>query len=327
MQNPRYCYLLLVVVMCVFIGNPCKRLLTIRSRANQIAKLLMDQKETNPSEEVISLPMKRRRAKKRGCILFRKKLQERRSIAIRMKRRSLECSRKQQKRNQLLVKERRGRSKSKENTEKEIFFEGDLKLNDNQKESLTRKAGQESTGRKGRGALKNVRELWPGGLVKYHLSNNIWTQSKEVIRATLRDLQSKLGNCIRFQEIDTGNRIFVKWSPYRSWSWYGYQGNVQNLELKSREFTPGVIQHEFLHAVGLLHTQARMDRDNYIQIIWDNIHPDDKKDFNKHDSNHFGLPYDFHSLMHYGQYACNICGYGYRITIKTHDPKMQSVGK
>ena len=201
----------------------------------------MDQKETNPSEEVISLPMKRRRAKKRGCILFRKKLQERRSIAIRMKRRSLECSRKQQKRNQLLVKERRGRSKSKENTKKEIFFEGDLKLNDNQKESLTRKAGQESTGRKGRGALKNVRDLWPGGLVRYHLSNNIWTQSKEVIRATLRDLQSKLGNCIRFQEIDTGNRIFVKWSPYRSWSWYGYQGNVQNLELKSREFTPGAV--------------------------------------------------------------------------------------
>ena len=289
----------------------------------------MDNKETNPSEEVISLPMKRRKAKKRGCILFTKKLQERRSLALRShkKRRSFECSRKQQKRNRLFVKERRGRSKSKENTRKDVFFEGDLKLNDNQKKSLTRTAGRGGTGRKGRGALKNVKDLWPGGLVKYQLSNNIWTQSKEVIRATLKDLQSKLGNCIRFQEIDTGNRIFVKWSPYRSWSWHGYQGNVQNLDLKSGDFTPGVIQHEFLHAVGLLHTQARMDRDNHVQIIWDNIHPDDKKNFEKHDSNLFGLPYDFHSLMHYKQYACNVCGYSNGIRIKTHDPKMQSVRK
>lgn len=33
----------------------------------------------------------------------------------------------------------------------------------------------------------------------------------------------------------------------------------------------GTIQHELLHVLGLLHEQARPDRDNYVQIIWDNV--------------------------------------------------------
>ena len=275
MQRLRSHYLhclLFVVAVFLSIGNPCKRLLTIRSRANRIAKLLMEKEKRK------------------------------------------------------LFKERQGRSNSKEKMRKEIFFEGDLKLNDRQKESLmARKQVGGIAGRKGRAALKNVDELWPEGLVKYQLASGIYAESKEVVRNTLRELQSKLGDCIRFQETDRGNRIFVNWSCNRSWSWYGYQGNVQNLDLKNGHFTPGIIQHEFLHAIGLLHTQARMDRDNFVQIFWENIHPDDKANFKKHDSNHFGLPYDFHSLMHYGEYACNVCGYRNGVRIKTHDPNMQSV--
>ena len=311
----RYLHCILFVV-AVFLsvekGNPCKRLFTIRSRANQMAQLLMDQNETNPRKEAVPLLIKRRGRKKRA-----KKLQERRS------------SRKQEKGKRKLVNERQGRSNSNEKLRKEIFFEGDLKLNDHQKESLmARKQGcrvSGTVGRTGRAALKNVDELWPEGLVKYQLASGIYTESKEVVRNTLKELQSKLGDCIRFQETDRGNRIFVNWSRHRSWSWYGYQGNVQNLDLKNGHFTPGIIQHEFLHAIGLLHTQARMDRDNFVQIFWENIHPDDKQNFEKHDSNHFGLPYDFHSLMHYGEYACNICGYRNGVRIKTHDPNMQSV--
>ena len=326
MQKLRYHFLLFVVGVFLSICNPCKRPLTIRSRANRIAKWLMDKKEIISSKEPVPLLIKRRGAEKRTCIWIAKKLKERSRGSLakrRHKRRILDCARKQKKRNGPRFTERLGRSISKGNTKEEILFEGDLKLNDRQKALLTRKPL--STGRKGRAGLKNVEELWPGGLVKYQLASGIWTESKEVIRNTLRGLRSKLGDCIRFQETDTGNRIFVNWSPNRSWSWHGYQRNVQNLDLKNGDFTPGIIQHEFLHAIGVLHTQARMDRDDYVQIFWDNIHPDDKNNFEKYDSNHFGLPYDFHSVMHYGGYACNVCGYSNGIRIKTHDPKMQSV--
>lgn len=33
----------------------------------------------------------------------------------------------------------------------------------------------------------------------------------------------------------------------------------------------GTVQHELLHVLGLLHEQARPDRDDHVKIMWDNI--------------------------------------------------------
>lgn len=33
----------------------------------------------------------------------------------------------------------------------------------------------------------------------------------------------------------------------------------------------GTIQHELLHVLGLLHEQARPDRDEYVQVLWQNV--------------------------------------------------------
>ena len=81
----------------------------------------------------------------------------------------------------------------------------------------------------------------------------------------------------------------------------------------------------FVQPLGII----SLDRDDYVQIFRENIHPEDyKANFNKYDdSNHFGLPYDFYSLMHYGTYACNVpwCNYSNGIKIRTRDPRMQNV--
>ena len=64
------------------------------------------------------------------------------------------------------------------------------------------------------------------------------------------------------------------------------------------------IQHEFLHALGAFHVQSRPDRDDYVEIKWDNIQESQKHNFKKHSSAlTYGIAYDPLSIMHYEYYA------------------------
>ena len=120
-----------------------------------------------------------------------------------------------------------------ENRNRKILFEGDMKLNDHQKNSMASKSFQKSSRRRSRNTVKSLFKLWPGGLVKYQLATGMWDASKKKVRDALKGLESKLGACVRFQEVDTGNRILVTWTNERSSSMLGYQGNVQNLQLNT----------------------------------------------------------------------------------------------
>jgi len=62
----------------------------------------------------------------------------------------------------------------------------------------------------------------------------------------------------------------------------------------------------------LWHEQMRSDRDDFVQIEWDNILPGQESDFAFYPgipwpSNEYG-PYDFGSIMHYGACAFSSCG-------------------
>ena len=68
-------------------------------------------------------------------------------------------------------------------------------------------------------------------------------------------------------------------------------------------FDSGTIEHEFLHSLGVHHTQNHWDRDNYVTILDWNIMPGKKHNFGKQrksKADSFGLPYDYYSVMHYG---------------------------
>ena len=85
-------------------------------------------------------------------------------------------------------------------------------------------------------------------------------------------------------------------------------------------YSSPIIEHEFLHTIGIYHTQvnisekrvllellwqfkiilhsnqSRSDRDSYVKIIWSNIPEDKKYNFRKYSEtvvNHFNLSYDF----------------------------------
>ena len=85
----------------------------------------------------------------------------------------------------------------------------------------------------------------------------------------------------------------------------GKRGGVQSLSLGERNekcamtcIHEDTILREFLHSFGLAHVQSRPDRDDYVEVIFDNIQmPSQYVKMN--DALTFDVPYDGRSVMHY----------------------------
>ncbi|XP_061760787.1 high choriolytic enzyme 1-like [Nerophis ophidion] len=89
----------------------------------------------------------------------------------------------------------------------------------------------------------------------------------------------------------------------------GRQGGRQVLSLnRDGCIYHGIIQHEFLHALGFQHEQTRSDRDSYVRIVWENIDRAMAFNFHKQDTNNLNTPYDYSSIMHYGRTAFSVNG-------------------
>jgi hypothetical protein len=102
----------------------------------------------------------------------------------------------------------------------------------------------------------------------------------------------------------------------------GRQGGKQVISIGSG-CGLGAAIHEIGHALGLLHEQSRADRDQHIEVVFANIHPDFRHNFARHvqDATDQGK-YDFGSIMHYPAKAFSING---QDTIRTKDG--QSIGQ
>ena len=75
---------------------------------------------------------------------------------------------------------------------------------------------------------------------------------------------------------------------------------MQELTLGHKSFTKYMIKHLLMHTIGFYHEQNRQDRDQHIQIFWDDIQNSDKPFFEIRNSTEtFDLPYDYNSIMHY----------------------------
>ncbi|XP_010766645.1 low choriolytic enzyme isoform X2 [Notothenia coriiceps] len=138
--------------------------------------------------------------------------------------------------------------------------------------------------------------------VAYSLSPKYSEMETKMIKKGMDGVEK--GTCVRFVP-RTHQRDYVEIQPKTGcWSYLGSRGGRQTVSLQSPDcLRVGVISHEFMHALGFVHEQSRLDRDNYVTIMWPNIWRDRLRNFEKFKTDSLDLPYDYGSIMHFGMFA------------------------
>ncbi|XP_065691169.2 meprin A subunit alpha isoform X1 [Patagioenas fasciata] len=168
------------------------------------------------------------------------------------------------------------------------LFQGDIMLPKNQ-----------------RNALRNETYRWKFP-VPYILSDNLDLNAKAVILQAFELFRLK--SCIDFKpyEGESSYIFFIKESG--CWSMVGDLKTGQDLSIGTGCDYTAIVEHEILHALGFYHEQSRSDRDDYVNIWWDEIIAGREHNFEKYDDDFItdlNTPYDYESLMHYAPFSFN----------------------
>lgn len=152
---------------------------------------------------------------------------------------------------------------------------------------------------------------WPDGIVPYMIPE----QSSDIQKGRVAEAIAHWTqySTLSFVKRTTENQElypnYIRFDPSNSCASYvGMQGGEQPI-LISDACSVGSIVHEIGHALGLFHEHTRPDRDNYVQVNWDNVIADKTINFEILNAGvqTYG-PYDYESIMHYGEYFFSSSG-------------------
>ncbi|CAB3409189.1 unnamed protein product [Caenorhabditis bovis] len=164
-------------------------------------------------------------------------------------------------------------------------------------------------------ALKNKQLTWENGIIPYELDSAFSAAEVKILEKAFDSYRKS--TCIRFEKRDDQTDYLNIVKGYGCYSQVGRTGGKQEVSLGRGCFFHEIIVHELMHSVGFWHEHSRADRDDHIKILWDNILPGMKSQFDKISAvlqDLQGENYDYKSIMHYDSTAFSRNG---RNTIET----------
>ncbi|XP_054627485.1 low choriolytic enzyme-like isoform X2 [Dunckerocampus dactyliophorus] len=168
---------------------------------------------------------------------------------------------------------------------------------------------------------------WPksGKKVKvpYEISTAYSKKQRKFIIKILKDFMKS--TCIHFIKRTEKHRDYLSFiSANGCWSHIGRWQNRQQISLKANGcLFRDIVEHEVLHALGFHHEHVRSDRDDHVNIHYENIRPGREYNFEIQETNNLGTPYDFKSVMHYNQFVFSKNG---KPTITAKDKSVTNFG-
>ncbi len=155
------------------------------------------------------------------------------------------------------------------------------------------------------GVFESNINTWPGGVMPLTFRGLNRNQQNQVLSFCEEMARNANIRCKRRE--NESDYVEVQFSSrYRcGGSYYGRIGGKQELWLynDSECFVERTIKHEIMHAFGVGHEQNRIDRDQFVDIHWNNMNQSSRSNFAKItvDTVKTGQ-YDFDSIMHYASF-------------------------
>ncbi len=124
-------------------------------------------------------------------------------------------------------------------------------------------------------------QLWPKGSIPYEIDKSLDDPTQvETIKNIIQSLNDWGHLDIHPRKEDEDNFVLFKRGGQHCYANVGFRFGVTNVSL-----SPGCgekeIFHEFFHVLGFFHEQNRPDRDDFIEVLWENIDEENWAQFEK----------------------------------------------
>ncbi|XP_078614540.1 uncharacterized protein LOC144883780 isoform X2 [Branchiostoma floridae x Branchiostoma japonicum] len=165
-----------------------------------------------------------------------------------------------------------------------------------------------------RKAIRDLRLRWPGGTIPYIMGDSLSHRDRSYIAEAMEKWHQH--SCARFKPYSRKLASYLGHHDHIIfYKGIGCLSDVGRLLERDQQVVSindaclfatsnpvGVILHELGHVLGLYHEHSRPDRDEFVDILVNNIRPGEEYNFQKmssSDINLYNIPYDYMSIMHY----------------------------